>query len=204
MFDRKTHWEKIYSGKKPTEVSWFQENPGKSLDLIKQTGIPLDAGIIDVGGGATLLTDRLLDAGFKDLTVLDISAIALERAQERLGDRADQAKWVVSDITQYKPSGKFDLWHDRAVFHFLTEEADRRKYAALAGRAVKPGGHLILASFALDGPDKCSNLTVCRYDGELIQRELGTDFKLVREDSESHLTPWKKEQKFRYFLFNRR
>ena len=111
---------------------------------------------------------------------------------------------MVADVTQFNPAGKFDLWHDRAVFHFLTEEADRKKYAATVSQAIKPGGYLILASFAPDGPDKCSNLMVCRYDGELIQRQLGGDFNLIREDNEAHLTPWKKEQKFRYFLFRRK
>ena len=203
MFDRKEHWEKIYSEKNPNEVSWFQENPGKSLELIKRTGIPKGASIIDVGGGASVLVDHLLDEGFKNVTILDTSDAALRYAQSRLGDQAKRVKWVVADVTQFNPTEKFDLWHDRAVFHFLTEEADRKRYAVTVSQAVRSGGHLVIASFAPDGPDKCSNLTVCRYDGGLIQRELGNDFKLIQEDSEAHLTPWKKEQKFRYFSFIR-
>ncbi len=204
MFDRKEHWEKIYSEKKPTEVSWFQTDPTESLEFIKLSGAPKDGNVIDVGGGASVLVDRLLDGGYKNVTVLDISSAALEYAKGRLGDKAIKVKWVVSDVTQFNPIEKFDLWHDRAVFHFLTDEADRKNYAGIVSRAIKPGGHLILASFATDGPDKCSNLTVCRYDGELIQRELGNDFNLLKEDSETHMTPWKKEQKFRYFLFERK
>ncbi len=203
MPNREEHWEKIYSEKNPDEVSWFQEVPKKSLDLINLSGVSKDGNVIDVGGGASVLVDRLLENGMKNITVLDISSKALEYAKKRLGNRAQQVKWVVADVTQFNPSEKFDLWHDRAVFHFLTEASDRKRYAEIVGHSIKPGGHLILASFALDGPDKCSNLPVCRYDGEMIEHELGNNFKLIKEDSETHLTPWKKEQKFRYFLFSK-
>ena len=203
MESRKDHWEKIYTEKKPNEMSWFQTTPEKSLELIKIAGTSKDGNIIDVGGGASVLVDRLLDGGFKDVTVLDISSAALETAKNRLGDQAQKAKWVVADVTQFNPVEKYDLWHDRAVFHFLTEESDRKKYAGIVAQATRPGGHLIMASFAPDGPDKCSNLSVCRYDRELIQKELGVNFNLIREDNEAHMTPWKKEQKFRYFLFRR-
>ena len=204
MIDRKEHWEKIYSEKQPDQVSWFQTEPAKSLELITLAGTPKDGRIIDVGGGASVLVDRLLNAGFKNITVLDISNAALEYAKGRLANRAKQVQWIVSDVTAFNPSEQFDLWHDRAVFHFLTEETDRRKYAAIVGRSLKPGGHLIVSSFAPDGPNMCSNLAVCRYDAESIRRELGSDFKLIREDSETHVTPWKKDQKFRYFLFVRK
>ncbi len=204
MINRKEHWEKIYSEKQPDQVSWFQTEPKKSLEMISHAGTPKDGRIIDVGGGASVLVDRLLNAGFKNVTVLDISNAALEYAKERLGNRAEQVKWIVSDVTAFDPSKQFDLWHDRAVFHFLTEETDRKKYATIVGHSLKPGGHLILASFAPDGPNMCSNLNVCQYDAERIQRELGGDFQLIREDSETHVTPWKKDQKFRYFLFLRK
>jgi|SRR5581483_1300942 len=204
MNDRKDHWEKIYTEKQPDQVSWFQTTPTKSLELITFAGTPRDGSIIDVGGGASVLVDRLLNAGFKNITVLDISNTALEYAKKRLGDRSKLVKWQVKDVTEFNPLIKFDLWHDRAVFHFLTEEEDRKKYSAKVSSAIKPGGYLILASFAPDGPEKCSNLTVCRYDAGHIHRELGTDFELIREENEGHMTPWNKEQKFRYFLFRRK
>lgn len=204
MLDRRKHWEKIYSEKKPDQVSWFQAGPKQSLELVKLAGIPQKGSVIDVGGGASVLVDRLLDEGFKNITVLDVSNTALLYAKERLGERAKQVKWVVKDVTDFNPLVQFDLWHDRAVFHFLIEEADRKKYASIVSRAVKPGGHLILASFALDGPNVCSNLPVCRYDAKLVQKELGNDFELIREETEAHRTPWDKEQKFKYFLFRRK
>lgn len=204
MLDRKEHWEKIYNEKQPDQVSWFQTNPKQSLEFVKLARTTKDGSVIDVGGGASVLVDRLLDEGFKNITVLDISNHGLEYAKTRLGDKASLVKWVVADITQYEPKENYDLWHDRAVFHFLTEQSDRNKYATLVSRVINPGGHLILASFAPDGPDKCSNLTVCRYDAKLVQKELGNDFKLISEENESHMTPWNKEQKFRYFLFERK
>ena len=204
MFNRKEHWEKIYSEKKPDQVSWYQNDPKQSLELVKLAGTPKEGSVIDVGGGASVLVDRLLGEGFKNITVLDISNHGLEYAKTRLGNKASRVNWIVADVTQFAPKEKFDLWHDRAVFHFLTDQPDQKKYAALVSRAIKLGGHLILVSFAPDGPDKCSNLPVCRYDADLIQKELGNDFKLIREENEGHMTPWNKEQKFRYFLFERK
>ena len=204
LFDPKEHWEKIYRERTPDQMSWFQSDPSKSLSLVAIAKTPLNGSIIDVGGGASVLVDRLLLAGFKDITVLDISNSALEYARGRLKTKAARVKWVFADVIGFNPSVTFDLWHDRAAFHFLTKETDRKKYIAILSRALKPGGHVILASFALDGPNTCSNLPVCRYDAGLITKELGIDFKLIKEDFETHITPWKKEQKFRYFLFERK
>ncbi len=203
MVERKAHWEEVYADRKPDEVSWFQTHPAKSLELVGLAGLSKDGAFIDVGGGASVLVDKLLEAGFKNLSVLDISANALAYAKERLGAKAGQVHWFEADILQFTPSQPFDLWHDRAVFHFLTDPDDRKKYVALMKRWVKVGGHVILAPFAADGPLKCSGLEVCRYDAASIKAELGADFELMRQDSEAHLTPWEKEQKFAYFLFRR-
>ena len=184
-------------------MSWFQAEPKKSLELIQLSAASKEASIIDVGGGASVLVDRLLSQGYKDLSVLDISAAALGHSKKRLGERARRVHWFEADITRFEPPHQYDVWHDRAVFHFLTDSLDRAKYAALVWGAIKPAGHLILASFAPDGPEKCSGLTVCRYDAGLISAELGPEFQLIREEAEDHLTPWDKEQKFRYFLFKR-
>jgi trans-aconitate methyltransferase len=199
--NRKQHWNRIYRERKPEGVSWFQEEPAKSLELVRFTGVSKDSAIIDVGGGASVLADRLLDSGFTNLTVLDISAEALSFARKRLGEKASRVRWIEADITQFKSVIQYDLWHDRAVFHFLTEAADREKYVSLLQQSLHPGGYLVLAAFALDGPDKCSGLSVRRYDSALIRSELGSEFTLVREDAESHMTPSNKEQEFRYFVF---
>jgi SAM-dependent methyltransferase len=203
MSGRKEHWEKIYGERKPDEVSWFQSEPVKSLELIRHSGASREAAIIDVGGRASVLVDRLLELGYKDLSVLDISAAALAYAKKRLDEKARLVHWFEADITKFETGRLFDVWHDRAVFHFLTDALDRAKYVALLREAIRPGGHLILVAFAPDGPEKCSGLTVCGYDAELITAELGPEFQLMREDAEDHRTPWDKEQKFRYFLFER-
>ena len=204
MLDRKKHWEKIYGEKKPDEVSWYQAHPQRSLELIRQAGVAKDGRVIDVGGGASRLVDLLLDEGFRHVSVLDISAGALRYAQERLGSRKKDVTWIESDVTESPLEGIYDLWHDRAVFHFLTEEGDRSKYLDGVRKALKSGGHLILAAFALDGPEKCSGLPVRRYDAALLRETLGADFDLLREIPESHKTPWETEQKFNYFLLKRK
>src|SRR5579871_955406 len=161
--ERKDHWERVYSTKGEREVSWFQEEPTLSLKLIRAVS-PATGRVVDVGGGASVLVDRLLDLGFDRLTVLDISGEALARARARLGERAERVRWVEADVTAVESLGEFDVWHDRAVFHFLTEPGDRRKYVELARRSVPSGGHVIIATFAPSGPPKCSGLDVCRYD----------------------------------------
>jgi len=203
MTDSKQHWEKVYADKTPLDVSWYQKEPAVSLRLIAQCGLARDAAIIDVGGGASLLVDRLLDAGYSRLTVLDISARALEFARARLGTRARQVQWVEADITRYAPGCSYALWHDRAVFHFLTKAGDRRRYLQTLERALPPGGHLVLAAFAIGGPARCSGLDIVQYDAARLSAELGTQFRLLDEVAEVHLTPTGKEQQFAYFHLTR-
>jgi ubiquinone/menaquinone biosynthesis C-methylase UbiE len=175
------HWEKVYTTKSTDAVSWFQPHADVSLDLIKTTGAGLDAAIIDVGGGASTLVDDLLANGYTDLTVLDLSAAALAAARSRLGTRAAAVKWMEADITRAQlPANRYDIWHDRAVFHFLTAAKDRAAYVQAVFRAVKPGGHVIVATFAEDGPDKCSGLPVMRYRADQLHHEFGESFALLR------------------------
>jgi 2-polyprenyl-3-methyl-5-hydroxy-6-metoxy-1,4-benzoquinol methylase len=201
--DRKAHWESVYSTKGDTEVSWYQSEPRLSLELIRSVAPPAHGRIIDVGGGASVLVDWLLDLPFEKITVLDVSETALRQAKLRLGERAKRVDWIVADITEAKALGSFDVWHDRAVFHFLTDAADRRSYVNLARETVPEGGHLIIASFADDGPKRCSELDVCRYNAETMGAELGEGFSLVREDRETHITPWGSSQAFFYGVFHR-
>lgn len=201
--NRKDHWEQVYQSNAPDDVSWFQTRPAISLRLIESSGVSKDAGVLDVGGGASVLVDFLLDAGFGKLAVLDISAAALDHARRRLGKRADSVDWLEADVTTFQPARQFGLWHDRAVFHFLTNKADRQKYVETLKRTLTPDGHVIIATFALDGPPKCSGLEVARYDAAGMCAELGAEFKLVEQTRETHTTPWRTEQKFGYFRFAR-
>ncbi len=201
--DRKTHWETVYSTRPETGVSWYQDEPRLSLELIEAVA-PADGGrIIDVGGGASVLVDRLLDLPFEEIAVLDISETALSQARARIGGRADRVGWVVADVTDAPDLGTFDVWHDRAVFHFLTDPADRESYVELARKSVTDGGHLVIATFADDGPRQCSDLDVCRYDARSLAHELGEGFSLVREARETHTTPWGSSQPFFYGVFRR-
>ncbi len=197
---RQEHWNSVYQTKSDTDVSWFESEPQTSLNLIEEAS-PTPCRVIDVGGGSSRLVDRLLAEGFTSVTVLDISAWALALAKTRLGSQADQVTWVVADITQVEELPQVDLWHDRAVFHFLTSAEDRRKYVELATRTICVGGHLIIGAFGLDGPQKCSGLEVCRYDSVSLSRELGPRFTLVRELLHSHVTPAGKQQLFCFGLF---
>lgn len=201
--NRKEHWNQVYQTKTPDDVSWFQTRPASSLKLVEAAGIGKDEGIIDVGGGASILVDFLLDAGFTKLAVLDISAAALEHAKQRLGARAGSVEWVEADVTGFNPSRRFNLWHDRAVFHFLTDKADRQKYVQTLKRTLTPDGHVIIATFAIDGPVKCSGLDVAGHDARSICAELGAGFQLMEQVDETHVTPWSTEQKFSYFRFAR-
>ena len=199
MSDRHKHWEGIYRTKATDQVSWFQTHARSSLHLIQGSGAGLDAGIIDVGGGASVLADNLLDAGYRNLTVLDIAESALETSRQRLGKRAQQVNWLAADITQAQlPLAAYDIWHDRAVFHFLTDPADRERYVRQVLRAVKPGGHVIVAAFGPDGPLQCSGLDVVRYAPEALHAEFGARFRLLRHEAEVHHTPAGKEQEFVY------
>ena len=200
--NRKEHWDTIYTTKADTDVSCYQPEPQVSLDLIEMAS-PAHGRIIDVGGGASLLVDKLLDAKFQKIAVLDVSAAALDRSKNRLGERAKLVEWIVADVMSGLDLGKFDVWHDRAVFHFLTDEGDRRNYVKLASRALPAGGHLIVGTFALDGPPKCSGLEVCRYDAATLSQELGPGFSLVHHIGHTHTTPAGKPQKFFFGLFRR-
>ena len=199
MSQNKDHWEKVYNDRKPDEVSWFQDDPTQSLAMVERAGLPKGARIIDVGGGASSLVDRLLALGYSDLSVLDISGKALAYAKERLGASSANIKWLEVDITRFTPTEVYDLWHDRAVFHFLTDPADRARYLEGLKRGLRPGGTLVLASFAPDGPEKCSGLAVCRYGREDILAALGPEFELLEVEAETHKTPWDTEQRFNYF-----
>ncbi|HEX6287838.1 MAG TPA: class I SAM-dependent methyltransferase [Herpetosiphonaceae bacterium] len=197
--DTKAGWETMYSTKDPTQVSWYQEHPRLSLHLIQSTGIDPTAPIIDVGGGAATLVDDLLAHGFQNITVLDISAAALEAARKRLGPRAAAVTWLEADIAQVQlPHHAYTVWHDRAVFHFLTDPDDRRRYVEAMRHAVEPGGHVIVATFAPEGPRKCSGLDVVRYDARTLHDEFGDDFTLISSANETHRTPFGTDQKFIY------
>jgi hypothetical protein len=202
--DRRAHWERVYSTGGETGVSWYQAEPRLSLELIRAVAPSGRGRIIDVGGGASVLVDRLLDLPLERVAVLDVSETALSRTQLRLGERASRVDWLVADITGIKSLGTFDIWHDRAVFHFLTDAADRRTYVELARRTIPEGGHLIIAAFADDGPRRCSDLDVCRYNAETLAAELGEGFSLAREARETHTTPWGSSQAFFYGVFRRR
>ena len=204
MSDRKSHWENIYGEKAPQEVSWYQKEPALSLQLIRNTHLAHGAPIIDVGGGASVLVEYLCDEGYTDVAVLDISAKALAYTQDRLGDNASRVAWYEEDVTQFKPPHRFSLWHDRAVFHFLTDESDRRDYVTVLKRALEPNGHLIIAAFAIGGPIQCSGLDIVQYDAKKLIAELEEDFELAEESSEIHISPANKEQKFAYFRFIRK
>lgn len=197
--DRKDHWQSIYRDRSPSEVSWYQGEPTLSMELIRSCGLRKDAPLIDVGGGASVLVDRLVLAGFTELSVLDISGLALSRARERLGDAADRVTWIEADITQFTPPRHYALWHDRAVFHFLTDSADRESYIAALNAGLSAGGHLIIAAFAIGGPEQCSGLPIVQYDAAKLQAELGAGFRLLETRQEAHITPAGKTQQFGYF-----
>jgi 2-polyprenyl-3-methyl-5-hydroxy-6-metoxy-1,4-benzoquinol methylase len=204
MAERKAHWENIYSVKAPTEVSWYQPHPATSLELINRTGITRAAQIIDVGGGASTLVDDLLSQGYSNITVLDIASAALEKSQARLGTRATSVSWIAADITQASlPPAHYDLWHDRAVFHFLTDAKDRQSYTRAVEESLKPGGHLIVATFASDGPKKCSGLDIVRYSPDELRGEFGDTFQLIESVDEAHQTPFGSEQRFIYCHFQK-
>jgi len=202
--DRREHWNRVYQTRAPDSVSWYQRRPDVSLEMIAASGIARDAGIIDVGGGASVLVDHLLDLGYSNLAVLDVSRAALSASRSRLGARAAAVEWFEADVTTFEPPHRYALWHDRAAFHFLTDAGDRAHYVATLRRALNPGGAVIIATFAPDGPPKCSGLDVVRYDERSIAAELGAEFELREVRREAHFTPGKVEQQFRYFRFGRR
>jgi SAM-dependent methyltransferase len=200
---RKAHWENVYSTKGEREVSWYQESPAPSLELIDLAGLSADTSIIDIGGGASRLVDALVDRNVRRITVLDLSAAALDAAKQRLGDKGAGVEWVVADVTTWEPLQTYDLWHDRAAFHFLTDPADQSAYADRLQKAVKRGGCAIIGTFALDGPERCSGLPIVRYDAASLSAMLGTDFKLIDARRHDHATPWGAVQRFQFSTFRR-
>lgn len=198
------HWDAVYGAKAPDAVSWYAPHLAMSLDMIDRLKLPPTARIIDVGGGASTLPHDLLARGFERPTVLDIAAAALEAAKQSLGDDAARVDWIVGDVTRVElPEATFDLWHDRAVFHFLTDPADRQRYVDQVRRAVKPGGHVLVATFGPDGPEKCSGLPVVRYDADGLHSAFGAPFERIDSATETHRTPWGAEQAFLYCLCRR-
>jgi SAM-dependent methyltransferase len=201
--DRETHWENVYTTKGEAKVSWFQEAPAPSLALLGLTGAKPSSAIIDIGGGASRLVDNLLEQGFENVTVLDLSAAALASSRARLGGRGNRVKWIVADATEWQPSEIYDVWHDRAAFHFLTGKKEQNAYIRHLKQALRVGGHVIIGTFALDGPEKCSGLPVARHSAESLAALLGTDFALVDSRRHEHSTPWGAMQKFQFSTFRR-
>ena len=202
-YDPKEHWESIYQTKKSNEVSWYQEKPETSLNLISETNVDKNAKIIDIGAGASKLVDNLLTLGFRNITALDVSSSALNIAKKRLGDRADNVKWVVSDLREFETNDKYDIWHDRAVLHFLTEEEDTNKYVERVKQVLKPNGYLIVSTFSEKGPKKCSGLYIKQYSKDSMKK-LFSDFKYVKSFEEEHLTPLGASQIFMFNVFRKR
>ncbi|MBX3234273.1 MAG: class I SAM-dependent methyltransferase [Labilithrix sp.] len=198
--ERREHWEKVFREKAEDDVSWFQERPRTSLELIARTGAGRSAKIVDVGGGASRLVDGLLEVGHRDVTVVDISEAALARSRARVAERV---RWIVSDVLRWTPEVVFDVWHDRAVFHFMVRPEDREVYRATMLRALARGGHAIVATFAASGPERCSGLPVQRYEPEELAAELGPELRLVESLHEEHVTPAGKVQAFQFSRFRR-
>jgi SAM-dependent methyltransferase len=201
--DRKVHWEGVYEARQFTDVSWYQELPEKSLRQIEASGVERHRAIIDVGGGASTLVDHLIERGYVDLTVVDISANGLAQSRARLAEAADKVTWIVSDVTAFRPERSYSLWHDRAVLHFLTDPADRQRYVDVMRAALPPGGYLVLATFGPDGPLKCSGLEVRRYSVDTMSELLGPDFELQHHDLEVHETPSGASQQFLFTRWRR-
>jgi len=202
--DRSTHWQNVYQSKGEQQVSWTQPNPEPSLGLIEKFASGKQASIIDIGGGASRLVDALRERGFEDLTVLDLSDAALQKAKDRLGAPGATIQWIAADITSWQPPHSFDIWHDRAAFHFLVGPDDRAAYLDRLRKGVRHGGHAIIATFALDGPEKCSGLPVQRYDPESLSRAVGPSFELIEHQGHRHTTPWGAVQSFQFSVLRRR
>jgi trans-aconitate methyltransferase len=202
--DRQTHWQTVYLTKGEQQVSWSQADPQPSLRLIESVAPGRDASIIDVGGGASRLVDALLTGGFHDVTVLDLSEAALASARQRLGTAGEAVRWVADDATVWQPQRAFDIWHDRAAFHFLVEENDRAAYLDRLHRGIRAGGHAVIGTFAPDGPEKCSGLPVQRYDPATLSRTIGSAFELIAEERHRHVTPWGAAQSFQFSVLRRK
>ena len=201
--DRKKHWENIYQTKDLKDVSWYQPTPATSLDFLKQFNIPTTAKIIDIGGGDSFLIDHLLDLGYTDLTVLDISATSLDRAKQRLGDRATKVKWIVADAATFKPSEQYDFWHDRAAFHFLTQEQEITNYIDTIQKSIKPTGVLVIGTFSEQGPKKCSGIEIKQYSETTMTYRLIKFFEKVKCITVDHQTPFDTIQNFIFCSFKK-
>jgi 2-polyprenyl-3-methyl-5-hydroxy-6-metoxy-1,4-benzoquinol methylase len=199
--DRQAHWENMYARKGEREVSWFQESPAVSLQLLAAAGAGVDSAIIDIGAGASRLVDALVARGHRNVTVLDISASALATAKSRIGRAAAAVTWIAADVTRWEPTEAYDIWHDRAAFHFLTEPGDRAAYVARLTKALRPGGQAIIGTFSLQGPPRCSGLPVARYDAVSLGAVLGSAFQLLEARDEEHHTPSGASQQFQFSRF---
>ena len=197
------HWRHVYEARRADEVSWYQASPAPSLEALDRLGAAPGKSLVDVGAGASLLADELLGRGWTDVTLVDVSKPALEASRQRLGDRAGQVRWEVADLRHWRPDRAFDIWHDRAVYHFLTDPGDRAGYKRALADGTHRGSHIIIATFAPDGPEKCSGLPVQRYDAPALAAELGPDFRLVDDRRETHVTPRGAEQRFQWCVLER-
>lgn len=203
MSGTRSHWEEVYTTKAETAVSWYQPHSARSLELITSAAQDHSAATIDIGGGASRLVDDLIALGYTDLTVLDVAEAALAKSRVRLGSGAGKVDWIVADITTWRPPRVYDVWHDRAVFHFLTEPGQQAAYLAALQAGTAGGSTVVIATFALDGPEKCSGLPVQRYSPTTLSARLGSAFRLTGEAEEAHETPWRSTQRFNYAMFQR-
>jgi len=202
--DRRSHWEKVWTGNVETEFSWFQQHPETSLSLIERHVGSFDERILDVGGGSSRLVDGLLERGCRHVGVLDIAEPALEMARARLDDRAGLVEWVAADILHYSPAHQWDIWHDRAVFHFLLDPSDRDRYVETVRKTLAPSAHMVVATFGPEGPIRCSGLDVMRHSPNSLSEAFSPDFELVDNQTEIHRTPAQKDQQFLYCVFQRK
>jgi ubiquinone/menaquinone biosynthesis C-methylase UbiE len=203
MENKKAHWETVFATKQPNEVSWTQEYPKTAIDYLQNLNLAKTANIIDIGGGDSNLVDALLEKGYQNIWVLDISATALERAKKRVADKAHLVHWIVADVTEFKPEVKFDFWHDRAVFHFLTEEEDIKKYVAIIGKAIDSNGNFLLGTFSENGPLKCSGLEIKQYSENTMKQTFQESFQAVKCFTENHTTPFDTLQNFQFCGFRK-
>lgn len=204
MNENQQHWDKVYSEKAPTEVSWYEPMPEVSLELIRSCNIPKDAAIIDVGGGDSFLAEFLVSLGYEDVTVVDISSKAIERAKERMCEKADEINWIIADASNFNPERQYDLWHDRAAFHFLLGEEQKKNYLGILKKAVKPGGYVIMGTFSDKGPDKCSGLEVQKYSVMDMCKLFEDDFDMLSGKNLDHQTPSGSKQNFTFCSFQKK
>ena len=202
-FDRKAHWEKIYNTKELTEVSWYQPKPLTSLHFIQSFNLPLDASIIDVGGGDSFLVDELLNLGYLNISVLDISEAAIERAKKRLAEKSNLVQWIVSDITNFQPNEQYDCWHDRAAFHFLTSTAEQEQYVNIVSTVIKPKRFLVVGTFSENGPTKCSGIPIQQYSAEKLVEKFSPEFSKIDSQIINHTTPFDTIQNFVFTSFQK-